>query len=165
MAETPNQSDQRGVAVLSPATAERFRDMLLTLPVGDGTQATEQIISALLAAVDVDSLNAPWEGGDIDPLLGRTIVIDSAQVWKSDYADGIGAFLRCEGVDAETGEVIGFTTGSLAIVAQVTAAHVNDLLPIRCIPIRAERKTQRGYQPERLEVLSTRATGRKAADK
>lgn len=162
MTETPNQRDQRGVAVLSPATAERFRDMLITLPVGDGSQATEQIISALLAAVDVDSLNAPWEGGDIDPLLGKTIVIDTVQVWKSDYADGIGAFLRLEGADAETGEAVGFTTGSLAIVAQITAAYVNDLMPIRCIPIRADRATSRGYHPERLEVLSTKASGRPA---
>lgn len=149
-------TDETGLPILSVETAERFRDMILTLPLVDPREATDSIVAAVLNATDLDGLNEPWESDKIETLLDHNIVIDTVKVLPSRYADGAGLFMRAEGVDERTGERVGFATSSWAIMAQLTAAHVQRMLPILCKPVRSDTPTTAGYFPQHLFVIATR---------
>lgn len=148
--------DDTGVAILSPETTQKFRDMIMALPLADPAEATDRIVAALLAATDLDALNEPWESDKLERLLDKALILDTLKVLPSRYAEGPGIFLRVEGADEKTGERIGFATSSWAIMAQLTAAYMHKLLPILARPMRSENPTTKGYFPLHLFVLATR---------
>jgi hypothetical protein len=156
-AATKQAADERA-RWLSPELASRFASMLMLFPVEDGSQATERIVAQVLDATDLDGLNAPWRSENTDAVLGRVLLIEDAKILASQYADGLGAFLYVQALDAGTGEDGSFTTSSTSILAQLATAKAIDLLPIRARVDKSERPSQRGYWPKHLTVLATKAS-------
>lgn len=146
------------VEVLSQRTLDTFLPMLMLWPQEDGSQATDRIVAALLAATDLDGLNAPWEGDNTAAMRDRTIIITGGKLLPSRLDTQLKFFLRLEAVDARTGEPAAFTTSSLSIVAQVTNALAREALPIRVKVIRSDEPTSRGFWPYHLQMLAERVS-------
>lgn len=154
--------DQAGELATLPADlVKRFADMAFTLPetTGDGGAG---IIEAILNATEVESLDSVWGTKDPDKLVGEPLTILSATVSRSDYADGLGVFLVVKAHREGTGEDITFTTGSMAVIAQIVRAHTLQALPMRAKLVRADRPSASGYYPQHLEMLPQhQAAGRR----
>jgi hypothetical protein len=126
-------NDQPGkdvAPVVSEATLAVFAQMAAGIPIADDDQAYESIVSQILAAADVDALNAPWDTDAADRLAGHQLKIEELTRRPSDFKGGLGMYLVCKGVDQATGERFTWTTGSVSVVAQLARAYYLGKLPI-----------------------------------
>lgn len=144
--------EQQGLLDRLPADlVRRFSEMALMLPETESDSGAG-IIEAILGAVDVHDLDAPWDTKDPDALIGQWLIITDATRSMSTYKESLGVFLVITAVQEDTGEEITFTTGSMSIVAQVVKAYAQDMLPLRAKLVRAEKPTASGYWPQHLVV-------------
>lgn len=131
----------------------RLVDMAKLIP--DGSQDTG--LTALLAQVEragsAEELSAAWDTTGGEALIGKRLRIMSLKRLQSDFADGLGLFLVVTAVDTKTGEVVTFTTGSVAIVAQLIVANARNWLPIEAEVVKSDRPTPDGYYPQHLHVF------------
>lgn len=141
------------LAVMPPALRERFEAWFQQVPEADSDEATLRIVELIFAAETAEDLDAPWRGEGMRAYVGRVIRVQSIRRLPSDFTGGPGWYLGCQVVLEATGEVDFATTGSIAIMAQLVAAHLKGLLPIDCVPRLAERKSRNGYFPMHLEVV------------
>lgn len=141
-----------------PATVrEQFAQMALMLPRVQDDAGADEIVRQILAATSWDDLDAPWEGIKGEELVGVPLKIESAQVYPSDFADGLGVYLRVDAFRLDTGEKVNFSTGSVSIVAQIVKAYVEGWLPLFGKIVQSERPTEKGYFPQHLVVTDSAA--------
>lgn len=141
---------QDEIAPVSPALIERFAQMATMIPSEDG-QAYERIVEAILSSATIDALDEPWESTKAELLLGKTLLINGLTRRPSDFKSGLRIFLVVDSVDTATGERVVWTTGSVAIVAQLVRAYALGALPCYAELIIAERPTEAGYRPHHLK--------------
>jgi hypothetical protein len=134
-------------------TLRQFADMARVLPTAE-EDASMSIVAQILQATTVQELDAPWNDTDGEALIGVTFEAQAVTVHQSDYADGLGVFLRVEGVRLDNGEVISFSTGSVSTVAQLVRAYVIKAFPFVCEIVKAERPTKKGYFPLHLKIVA-----------
>ena len=149
VASTPTARE----VALRTETMRQFADMARVLPTAEG-DASMSIVAQILAATTVEELDAPWNDTDGDELVGVTFEAQSVTAHQSDYADGLGVFLRVEGVRLDNGEVVSFSTGSVSTVAQLVKAYVSGWFPFVVEIVKAERPTKKGYFPLHLKVVA-----------
>lgn len=146
------------IAPVSPALIERFAAMATMIPTEDG-QAYERIVEAILASASIDALDEPWDTTKAETLLGKVLCINSLTRRPSDFKSGLRIFLVIDSTDTHTGERIVWTTGSVAIVAQLVRAYTLGALPCYAELIVAERPTEAGYRPHHLKFWGQPADG------
>ena len=138
--------------VLSDAVRE-FAKMAEIIPASDPEAAIDNIIAQVLAAPNIDSLDEPWRTDDLERLLGLPMEVHELKRMPSDFKDGLGVYLVVKGYVIGDGQEVTFTTGSVAIVAQLVKAYCAGWLPLKCRLVQADRPSSSGYYPQHLEVL------------
>lgn len=135
-----------------PQVVQDFRTWAVDIPTGGEDTAQLSILETIAAAGTPTGLDAPWETTGTDTLLGRMLVISALKRMPSDYPTGLGFFLVVSGADADTGEAVTFTTGSVSVVGQLVKAFHEKWLPLKCELVESERPTKSGYKPQHLRV-------------
>jgi hypothetical protein len=135
-----------------PGVREAFMTMLMAVPEPDD-DAVVKIVSQILSAETVEDLDAAWNAEGMREYAGKVLQVMSITRRPSDYRDGLGVYLGCEAVVESTGEVMFITTGSVSIVAQLVRAYTLGALPLKVVPIEAERASANGYHPMHLEMV------------
>ena len=141
------------VPVVSDSTMAMFAAMAVNIPEADDGGAYENIVLQLLAASDVDGLNAPWDTSDAEKIAGQRIVIETIERRPSDFNAGLGIYLVCKGVIPKTGEAFVWSTGSVSVVAQLARAHFLGAFPVTAQLVISDTPTKNGYRPHRLQVF------------
>lgn len=147
-------TDARSVA-LRNETLRQFADMARVLPTAE-EDASMSIVAQILAATTVEELDAPWRDTDGEALIGVTFEAQSVTLHQSDYTEGLGVFLRVEGVRLDNGEVVSFSTGSVSTVAQLVRAYVIKAFPFVAEIVKADRPTKKGYFPLHLKIVAAK---------
>lgn len=140
------------VEKVSPAVRE-FAKMVTMIPAQDASEAVDNILAQILAAENLDDLDAPWNTTKVDELTGHPLIVHSLKRMESDFTDGLGVYLVVGAAVKNTGEEVVFTTGSVSIVAQLVKAWAAGWFPLECKLVRAERPSADGYYPQHLELL------------
>lgn len=140
--------------VVSDQTLQVFASMAAGIPEADDSEAYESIVSQLLMAAGVDDLNAPWDTEAADRLAGHQLVIQEMTRRPSDFAGGLGMYLVAKGVDQASGERFTWTTGSIAIVAQLARAYFLGGLPIIAQVIVGDPSPRTGRKPQHLQIVA-----------
>lgn len=148
-------TDARSVA-LRDDVLRRFADMARVLPIAE-EDASMSIVSQILNASTVEELDAPWKDTDGEALIGVTFEAQTVTVHTSDFTEGLGVFLRVEGVRLDNREAISFSTGSVSTVAQLVRAYTLNAYPFVAQIVKAERATKRGYFPLHLKIVAGKA--------
>ena len=144
--------------VVSDATLQVFASMAAGIPEADDSEAYESIVSQLLNASGVDDLNAPWDTEAADKLAGHQLVIQEMTRRPSDFIGGLGMYLVAKGVDQASGERFTWTTGSIAIVAQLARAYFLGGLPIIAQVIVGDANPRTGRKPQHLQIVALGGT-------
>lgn len=145
-------NDQKGeLAKLPEALIARFAEMAMMLPETE-SDGGASIIEAILGTVNVGDLDKPWDAKDPEALCNEWLIVTDASRSMSDYADGLGVFLVVKAVQDDTGEEITFTTGSMAVVAQIVRAYAGDMFPLKCKMVMSDKPTKGGYRPMHLVI-------------
>lgn len=153
------RKDDAAVApAMSAELVEKFAQMATLIPSEDGS-GYERIVEAILSAEAVDALDEPWQSTQAEKLAGRVLRIDSLTRRPSDFKSGLGVFLVVRSTDTHSGEVVTWTTGSVAIVAQLVRAYALGGLPVYAELIIAERPTEAGYRPHHLKFYGPPPAG------
>jgi hypothetical protein len=148
-------TDARSVA-LRQNTLAQFADMARVLPTAE-EDASMSIVAQILQATTVEELDAPWRDTDGEALIGVTFEAQSVTLHQSDYTEGLGVFLRVEGVRLDNGEVVSFSTGSVSTVAQLVRAFTLNAFPFVAEIVKADRPTKKGYFPLHLKIVAGKA--------
>jgi hypothetical protein len=151
---TANQPGTDVMPVVSQQTLALFASMAVGIPEADDAEAYENIVAQLLAADGVDALNAPWDTSTVDNLANHRLRIESMTRRQSDFAGGLGVYIVAKGVDMGTGETFVWTTGSVAIVAQLARIHHMGALPAVVELVVGDPSPTTGRRPQHLKVLS-----------
>jgi len=150
-------TDQAGTEtapVVSQQTLQVFASMAAGIPVADDSEAYESIVSQLLNAAGIDDLNAPWDTEAADRLAGHQLIIQELTRRPSDFIGGLGMYLVAKGVDQASGERFTWTTGSIAIVAQLARAYFLGGLPIIAQVIVGDANPRTGRKPQHLQIVA-----------
>lgn len=150
--DTPPGTDIQ--QVVSPETQALFAQMAVGIPEADDDGAYESIVLQLLNADDVGALNAPWDTTGADKLANHRLRIESLARRQSDYAGGLGIYIVAKGVDLGTGEPFVWTTGSVAIVAQLARIHHLGGLPAVAELVVGDPNPSTGRRPQRLNIIA-----------
>jgi hypothetical protein len=142
--------DDTEVSPISPEMARRFAEMAMTIP-DDDAGGMDRIIEQIIGARSWEDLNAPWESTDAEKLVGHILKVDKLTRRPSDFRSGLGIFLVVRSVDVRTHEEIVWTTGSIAIVAQLVQAYLMGAIPCFVEIVIAERPTEAGFRPHHLK--------------
>lgn len=152
MTSTDSKPGTEIAPIVSPATMALFAQMAVGIPESNDGEAYENIVLQVLAASDVDGLNAPWDTDDAEKLVGYRLKIESITRRPSDYAEGLGLYLVCKGTNLGTGETFVWSTGSVSVVAQLTRAWHLQQFPVICELQVADTPTKNGYRPQHLKI-------------
>jgi hypothetical protein len=137
---------------LSPELVATFSAMALLIP-EDESNAMESILQQVFGSSTWENLGDPWETATAEHLAGRTFLIERVTRHDSDFSGGIDLFLVVHAVEMRTGEQIVFSTGSLAVMAQLVRAHTAGWLPLFAQLVIAERPTKDGFRPQHLKFV------------
>ena len=140
--------------VVSDQTLQVFASMAAGIPEADDSEAYESIVSQLLNAAGVDDLNAPWDTEAADKLAGHQLIIKELTRRPSDFIGGLGMYLVARGVDQASGERFTWTTGSIAIVAQLARAYFLGGLPIVAQVVVGDANPRTGRKPQHLQIVA-----------
>lgn len=162
MTAPPEQAGTEVAPVVSDQTLQIFASMAAGIPEADDSEAYESIVSQLLMAAGVDDLNAPWDTEAAEKLNGHQLVIQQLTRRPSDFTGGLGMYLVAKGVDQASGERFTWTTGSIAIVAQLARAYFLGGLPIIAQVVVGEKNPRTGFRPQHLQIVAL--GGNKPAD-
>ena len=154
MTTADTQSGTQVTPAVSEQTLQLFAQMAAGIPEADDSDAYESIVTQLLNAAGVDDLNAPWDTEAADKLAGHQLVIQEMTRRPSDYVGGLGMYLVCKGVDQANGERFTWTTGSVAIVAQLARAYFVGGLPIIAQVIVGDANPRTGRKPQHLHIVA-----------
>lgn len=148
-------TETAGVLVppVSAETLNLFASMAVGIPAADDGGAYENIVLQLLAATDVDGLNAPWDTSDAEKIAGHRLKIESVERRESDFNAGLGMYLVVKGVNMDDGEKFTWSTGSVSVVAQLARAHFLGAFPVIAELVISDTPTKNGYRPQRLQVF------------
>lgn len=144
--------------VVSDQTMQIFASMAAGIPEADDSEAYESILTQLLNAAGVDDLNAPWETEAADRLAGHQLIAQELTRRPSDFLGGLGMYLVVKGVDQASGERFTWTTGSIAIVAQLVRAYFLGGLPIIMQVIVGDVNPRTGRKPQHLHIVGLGGT-------
>lgn len=150
-AELEDQASE--LATLPEALMRQFSELAMMLPETE-SDGGASIIQAVLNTVDVQGLDNPWDAKEPEKLCGEWLIITEASRSISTYAEGLGVFLVVTAVREDSGEEIVFTTGSMAVVAQIVRAYTIGAIPLRAKMLMAERASKKGYFPMHLEIAA-----------
>jgi hypothetical protein len=142
------------IPVVSQATMALFAQMAVGIPEANDSEAYENIVLQLLGATDVDGINAPWDTDATEKLAGQQLKIETIERRTSDYAEGLGMFLVCKGINTATGEKFVWSTGSVSAVAQLARAHHMGWFPVVAEIVIADTPTAKGYRPQHLKIIA-----------
>ena len=154
MTSPTDQARTEVAPVVSDQTLQIFAAMAAGIPEADDSEAYESIVSQLLGAAGVDDLNAPWETEAADRLAGHQLVVQELTRRPSDYAGGLGMYLVAKGADQANGERFTWTTGSIAIVAQLARAYFLGGLPMIVQVIVGDPSPRTGRKPQHLRIVA-----------
>lgn len=163
MSSTDNQAGTDVAPVISDQTLQVFASMAAGIPEADDSEAYESILTQLLSAAGVDDLNAPWETEAADRLAGHQLQVKELTRRPSDYAGGLGMYLVAKGTDRANGERFVWTTGSIAIVAQLVRAYFLGGLPFVIEVVVGDANPRTGRKPQHLRIVAL--GGNKPAEK
>lgn len=141
-----------------PDITKAFAELVSAIPADDTGTGTLAIVSRMLDAEAPEQLNTTGELPSGEDMAGRVLIVTGLTRRKSDYEGGMGVYLVVEAVDASSGEVLRFGTGSTGIVAALAKAHSAGWLPLRCEIVKAPKPTKSGFYPHNLRVYGP-ATG------
>jgi hypothetical protein len=156
--ETKDQPGTDVATVIGQEALNLFAAMAAGIPETAGEDAYDEILTQILSAGSVPELNAPWDTHKAEQLEGHRLRIDSIKRSASDFADGLGMYLVCKGVNLTSGEKITVTLGAISVVAQLAKVHYLDGFPLLCRIVIAERPTKRGYRPIHLNIIALRTS-------
>lgn len=157
--EVAKRDQAAPVAPISAALLEKIEQAVLALPTEDGN-GSERIYEQLLAATSIDELNKPWAATSGKALEGKTLQIHKLTRRPSAFSDGPAIFLVVESTDIKTGEVVVWTTSSVAVIIQLAQAYNLGIMPITAEVVVAERPTERGFHPYHLNVIGANVPAR-----
>ena len=140
--------------VVSDQTLQVFASMAAGIPEADDAEAYESIVSQLLMAAGVDDLNAPWETEAADRLAGHQLMVKELTRRPSDFLGGLGMYLVAKGTDQANGERFVWTTGSIAIVAQLARAYFLGGLPMIVQVVVGDANPRTGRKPQHLRIVA-----------
>ena len=143
--------------VVSQQTMALFAQMAVGIPEADDSEAYENIVAQLLSANGVDGLNAPWDTNTTETLANHRLKITELSRRASDFAGGLGLYMVCKGTDMGTGEPFVWTTGSVAIVAQLARIHNIKGFPAIVELVVGDPSPSTGRRPQHLKVLGLSA--------
>jgi hypothetical protein len=151
----PAEPDDRSgdVAIIDPATVEKFATMAMLIPSEDGS-GMERIVDAILSADSWESLADPWESTNAEKLRGKRLIVRSLTRRPSQFKGGLGIFLVVRSAWSSTGEEFVWTTSSVAVVAQLVRAWMLRALPAVVEMVIADRPTEAGYYPHHLRFIA-----------
>lgn len=152
MTSTDSQPGKEVATVVSPGTLALFAQMAVNIPEANDDEAYEEIVLTLLGAEGLDGLNAPWDTDASEKLSGKRLKIEEITRRPSDFAGGLGMYLVCKGIVLDNGEKFTWSTGSVAIVAQLARAHFLNAFPVIAELIIAETTTAKGYRPQHMKI-------------
>lgn len=140
-----------GEVATSDSVNAHLTRILESVPTQDEGDATG-ILAQIINATSVEELDSPWQSAGLSKYINYAVRITSIKRIESDYADGLGWFLLCEGVVMETGEYKAFTTSSAAAMAMLLVAWEQGWFPYECYIKIAQKPTKKGYYPMHLET-------------
>lgn len=141
-----------------PDITKAFAELVAGIPADDTETGAMSIVSRLLDAESPEQLNTLGELPSGEDVAGRVLIVTGLARRKSDYEGGMGVYLVVDAVDASTGEVVRFGTGSTGIVAALAKAHASGWLPLRCEIVKSPKQTKSGYYPHNLRVYGDSAS-------
>lgn len=158
MTSKPEETGAEIATIISPDTQALFAQMAVGIPATAGEDAYDDILTQIMNASSVLELNAPWDTHKAEQLEGHRLRIDSIKRSESDFAEGLGMYLVCKGVNLTSGEKFTLTIGSVSAVAQLAKVHYMEGFPVVCRIVIAERPTKRGYRPVHLNIIALRSS-------
>lgn len=138
-------------AVQTDVRLSRYREVAASMLAKDSDDPQLDIIAQIMEAGTIDELlgNGVTQLGD---MLGVPFTIKSAELRKSDFADGLGVYAVLQAkLDGPDGANLVVITGAETICAQVVKATAEGWMPLRCQAVEAKKPTAKGYYPQRLQ--------------
>ena len=139
---------------LSPNLLAKYNEMAATIPSSEDTTGLASILSQLADSGSAEALDAPWTSEGGKQYLNHPLQVTGLRRVPSDYPGGLPFFLVVTAVDESTASLVTFTTGAVAVVAQLVVAHARGWLPLSCKLVERERPTADGYYPQHLVILA-----------
>ena len=109
-----------------------------------GDDVSDLIIGKILATQGAKELLTPSGAPSMGSLSGQPIIIHNVRRRTGGMNKKIGFYLLLDVENQSTGERAVYSTGAANIVAQVTKAWHDELLPLRCMVIEVESKSNAG---------------------
>ena len=138
-----------------PDITAAFAELVAAIPAAGTDTGAMAIVSRMLDAEAPGDLNTVGELPGGEDVAGRVIVVTGLTRHQSDYEGALGVYLVVDAVDATTGEVLRFGTGSTGIIAALAVAHSRGWLPPKCEVVKASKPTKSGYYPHNLRVYGS----------
>lgn len=138
-------------APLRPEVVAAYESMIADVPDAGG-DAFDSILGTIAQAADVADLDAPWRSAGLDDVIDRPLLIGGIRKMPSDFGAGLPWFLVVDAADAESGEVVTFTTGAVSVVAQLVKAWQMGAFPLAATLRQSARPSRSGYFPQHLEI-------------
>lgn len=130
---------------------EEFRNMGFMVPEieQDGGMG---IVLDILSASSLAELDATWQETETDAYVGYPLIFHEVQRGESEFADGLGMYLRVRATVVHSGEQVSFSTGSISVVAQLVRAYALELFPFVATLTKADKPSRNGYYPQHLTI-------------
>ena len=109
------------------------------------TSTMDDIVVDIVNAETIDDILGGTAIG-LESIIGQSFTINRAELRKSDFTDGLAAYVVMH-VTFDTGETGIVTSGASKIVAQVVSMHQKGFLPYRVSSYKATKATEKGYFP------------------
>lgn len=138
------------ITELPAALIAQFAGMVSSVPDYE-TSGAEGLISTILNAQTLDDVDAPWTTGRALP-VGRSLTITGISKVKSDYSGGLGFYLVIEQTYPSTGETEEYTTGAVAVVAQLVKYHQLGELPVVGTIVEVESRNIDGGKSQHFQL-------------
>jgi hypothetical protein len=151
----------REVVELPPALLRQFAEMAAVIPEAE-PDGGASLIEAIFNAGSEQELSSRFGTASEDEMLNREIIVNRIERMPSDYRDGLGIFLVIHFYDTKTQRPGTFTSGSMAVLAQLVRAYAEGWLPLHCKLMKAEKKTKAGFYPHHLHVFKEQPARAKA---
>lgn len=141
----------------SEAIMAKFSELVLQVPELESGDISD-ILGPILSADKWDDLQGQDALPSSKTLIGIPLRVDSIGRKASDKPTATGFYLQCEGVNANSGEMVRFTAGGEQAVAVLSKLYMLDVLPAMITFVEVPLKS--GNNAINCQVMSASGKGK-----
>ena len=137
--------------------ASKFYELAAAMPAVSG-DASADILLRVFNATAFDEVDQAWRTTPDEELFDRDMEILEATLHPSEFAGAMPVYAYVSAVDVKDGQVIGFSDGSMFVLAQLAQLYNLGVVPGVIVRlIRSKRPTAKGFYPHHLAIMGKRA--------